>query len=73
MTRNHFVKFVEAVEWVEREIVELANETDVKKEGRILSDEEIKAIGIKVEFCNGLKQKKSFADNMDTKKSRQAT
>lgn len=29
----HFVKFAEAVEWVEKEILELANEPDVE-EGR---------------------------------------
>lgn len=38
---HHFIKFVEAVDWVEKEIVNLANELDVRKEGRILSDEEI--------------------------------
>lgn len=52
---HHFVKFAEAVEWVEKEIVELANEADVKKEGRILSDEEIKAnrIRLKEKLMNG--------------------
>lgn len=52
---HYFVKFVEAVDWVEKEIVELANEPDVKKEGRILSDEEIKAnhIRLKEKLING--------------------
>ncbi|MEK6750630.1 MAG: hypothetical protein AABZ00_00080 [Chloroflexota bacterium] len=52
---HHFVKFVDAVDWVEKEIVELANEPDVKKEGRILSEEEIKAnrIRLKEKLING--------------------
>ena len=51
----HFVKFAEAVEWVEKEILELANEPDVKKEGQILSEEEIKAkrIRLKEKLMNG--------------------
>jgi hypothetical protein len=50
------MKFAEAVEWVEREIVELANETDVKKERRILSDEEIHTnrVRLKAKLINGL-------------------
>jgi hypothetical protein len=40
---HHFIKFVEAVDWVEKEIVKLANKPDVKKEEGILSEEEIKA------------------------------
>jgi hypothetical protein len=51
---NHFVKFADAVDWVEREIVELANEPDVKKEEGILSEEEIKAnrIRLKAKLIN---------------------
>lgn len=37
------MKFVEAVDWVEKEIVNLANKPDVKKEEGILHEEEIKA------------------------------
>ena len=40
---HHFVKFAEAVDWVEKEIVELANKPDMKKEEQILSEEVIKA------------------------------
>lgn len=52
---HRFIKFVDAVDWVEKEIVELTNEPDVKKEGRILSDEEIKAnrIHLKEKLING--------------------
>lgn len=52
---HHFIKFVEAVEWVENEIVNLANKPDVKKEEGILSDVEIKAnrIGLKAKLING--------------------
>jgi len=52
---HYFVKFVDAVDWVEKEIVELANKPDVKKEGRILSDEEIKANRnrLKAKLING--------------------
>jgi len=52
---HHFVKFVDAIDWVEKEIVELANKPDVKKEGRILSDEEIKTnrIRLKAKLING--------------------
>src|SRR5271157_548222 len=52
---HYFVKFVEAVDWVEKEIVELTNEPDVKKEGQTLSEEEIKAnhIRLKAKLING--------------------
>ncbi|MBN8654992.1 MAG: hypothetical protein J0M11_04580 [Anaerolineae bacterium] len=52
---HYFVKFVDAVDWVEKEIVELANEPDVKKDGRILSDEEINANRnrLKAKLING--------------------
>ena len=52
---HYFVKFVDAVDWVEKEIVELASKPDVKKEGRILSDEEIKTnrIRLKEKLING--------------------
>lgn len=52
---HHFIKFVEAVDWVEKEIVNLANEQDMKKEGRILSDEEINAnrVRLKTKLING--------------------
>lgn len=52
---HHFIKFVEAVDWVEKEIVNLANEPDVKKEGQILSDEEIHAnrVHLKMKLING--------------------
>ncbi len=52
---HQFMKFSEAVDWVEKAIVELANEPDLKKEGRILTDEEIKAnrIRLKEKHING--------------------
>lgn len=52
---HHFVKFAEAVDWVEREIVDLANKPDVKKEEGILSEVEIKAnrIRLKAKLING--------------------
>ncbi len=52
---HHFIKFVEAVDWVEKEIVNLANEPEVKKKGRILSDEEIHAnrVRLKTKLMNG--------------------
>jgi len=52
---HQFLKFAEAVDWVEKEIVKLANESDVKQEGRILSDEEISAnrIRLKAKLLNG--------------------
>jgi hypothetical protein len=52
---NHFIKFVKAVDWVEKEIVNLANEPDVKKEGQILSEEETRAnrIRLKEKLNNG--------------------
>jgi len=52
---HYFVKFLEAVDWVEKEIVELANKPDVKKEGRILSKEEIQAnrIRLREKLING--------------------
>lgn len=52
---HYFVKFIDAVDWVEKEIVEVANKPDAKKEGRILSEEEIKAnrIHLKEKLING--------------------
>ncbi|MBL8080912.1 MAG: hypothetical protein JNM55_23265 [Anaerolineales bacterium] len=52
---HYFVKFVDATDWVEKEIVNLANEPDVKNDGRILSEEEIKAnhIRLKTKLING--------------------
>jgi hypothetical protein len=52
---HHFIKFAEAVDWVEKEIVHLANEPDVIKEERILSDEEIHAnrARLKTKLLNG--------------------
>jgi len=52
---HRFIKFVEAVDWVEKEIVNLANKPDVKKEEGILCEEEIKAnrIRLKAKFING--------------------
>jgi hypothetical protein len=52
---HHFIKFVEAVDWVEKEIVNLASEPEVKKKGRILSDEEIHAnrVRLKTKLMNG--------------------
>lgn len=40
---HYFVKLAEAVDWVEKEIVELANQPEVKKERQFLSSEEKKA------------------------------
>lgn len=50
-----FVKFADAVGWVEKEIVELVNEPDVEKEERFLSKEEIQAnrIRLKAKLKNG--------------------
>jgi hypothetical protein len=45
---HHFIKFVEAVDWVEKEIVNLANSPDAKKEEGILSEEKIKANRIRL-------------------------
>ncbi len=52
---HRFIKFVKAVDWVEKEIVNLANKPDVKKEEGILCEEEIKAnrIRLKAKFING--------------------
>jgi hypothetical protein len=52
---HHFIKFVEAVDWVEKEIVNLASEPEVKKKGQVLSDEEIHAnrVGLKPKLMNG--------------------
>jgi hypothetical protein len=40
---HYFVKLAEAVDWVEKAIVELANERSAEKQARIQSHEEIKA------------------------------
>jgi len=40
---GYFVKLAEAVDWVEKEIVEFANQPEVETARQILSDEEIKA------------------------------
>jgi hypothetical protein len=45
---HHFVKFIEAVDWIEKEIVNLANKPNVKKEEGILGEEEIKANRIRL-------------------------
>jgi hypothetical protein len=52
---HHFVNFAEAVDWVEKEIVNLANKPDVKKDEAILSEEEIIAnrIRLKGKLING--------------------
>jgi hypothetical protein len=52
---HHFIKFIEAVDWVENEIVNLANELAVKKEESILSDEEIHTnrVRLKMKLING--------------------
>jgi len=52
---HHFIKFAEAVDWVEKEIVHLANEPDMIKEERILSNEEIHAnrARLKTKLING--------------------
>lgn len=49
------MKFIDAVEWVEKEIVELANEPDLEKEERFLSKEQIQAnrIRLKAKLKNG--------------------
>lgn len=53
---HRFFKFIEAVDWVEKEIVNLANEPDVKKEVGILSEDEIKTncLRLKTKLINGL-------------------
>lgn len=48
---HHFVKLVEAVDWVESEIIELANAPDVQQKRQVLSKEEIQ------ENRNRLKEK----------------
>jgi len=50
-----FVRFAEAVDWVEKEIVNLANEADVKKEEGILSDEElhVNRVRLRTKLING--------------------
>lgn len=52
---HRFVKFDEAVDWVEKKIINLADEPDVKKVGRVLSDEEIDAnrVRLKMKLING--------------------
>ena len=52
---HRFIKFIEAVDWVEKEIVNLANEPDVKKEVGILSEDEIKTnrLRLKTKLING--------------------
>lgn len=52
---HHFVNFAEAVDWVEKEIFNLANKPDVKKGEGILSEKEIKAnrIRLKAKLING--------------------
>ena len=52
---HHFIKFIEAVDWVEKEIVNLANEPDAKEEGGILSEDEIKTnrLRLKTKLING--------------------
>lgn len=52
---HHFIKFIEAVDWVEKEIVNLANEPDVKKVLGILSEDEIKTnrLRLKKKLING--------------------
>ncbi len=52
---HHFIKFIEAVDWVEKEIVNLANEPDAKEDGGILSEDEIKTnrLGLKTKLING--------------------
>ena len=49
------MKFADSVEWVEKEIVELANEPDLEKEERFLSMEQIQAnrIRLKAKLKNG--------------------
>lgn len=52
---HHFIKFIEAVDWVEKEIVNLANEPDAKEDGGILSEDEIKTnrLRLKTKLING--------------------
>ncbi len=52
---HHFVKLAEAVDWVEKEIVELANQPEVEKERQFLSAEEKKAnrMRLKEKLRNG--------------------
>lgn len=52
---HRFIKFIEAVDWVEKEIVNLANEPDVKKEVGILSEDEITTnrLRLKTKIING--------------------
>jgi len=52
---HRFIKFIEAVDWVEKEIVNLANEPGAKEEGGILSEDEIKTnrMRLKTKLING--------------------
>jgi hypothetical protein len=52
---HHFIKLIEAVDWVEKEIVNLANEPDAKEDGGILSEDEIKTnrLRLKTKLING--------------------
>jgi hypothetical protein len=52
---HHFIKLIEAVDWVEKEIVNLANEPDAKEGGGILSEDEIKTNRqrLKTKLING--------------------
>jgi hypothetical protein len=52
---HYFVKLAEAVDWVEKEIVELANLPGVEEEWQFLSAEEKKAnqMSLKEKFMNG--------------------
>lgn len=52
---HRFIKFIEAVDWVEKEIVNLANEPVVKKEVGILSEDEIRTsrLRLKTKLING--------------------
>ena len=45
---DRFVVFADGVDWVEKEIVELANEPEVKKAEQFLSEEEIRANRIRL-------------------------
>ena len=53
---HRFVIFADGVDWVEKEIVELANEPEVKKAVEFLSEEEIRAnrIRLKEKLIHGL-------------------
>ena len=53
--RIFLLKFADAVEWVEKEIVELANKPDLEKEERILSKKKIQGnrIRLKAKLING--------------------